>query len=35
MPKVTACVRIDPSGMREVVWGTRLDPALIRIQNVP
>ena len=32
---VTACVRINPSGAGEVVWGTRFDPARIRIRNVP
>lgn len=30
-----ACVRIDPQGCGEVVWGTRLDPARMQILNVP
>jgi tetratricopeptide (TPR) repeat protein len=32
---VAACVRINPSGDGEVVWGERLDPARIRILSVP
>ena len=34
-PIVTACVRLDPSGLGEVVWGQRLDPARMVILNVP
>jgi hypothetical protein len=30
-----ACVRLDPSGSAEVVWGDRIDPARIRVLNVP
>ena len=29
------CVRLNPSGSGEVVWGKRIDPARIRIANVP
>ena len=32
---VTSCVTIDPDNRGEVVWGTRIDPARIRIVNVP
>lgn len=32
---VTGCVRIDPDNRGEVVWGTRIDPARIRLLNVP
>ena len=35
MPGVPACVRLNPHDSGEVVWGTRLDPARIRIRNVP
>src|SRR5260370_20218699 len=35
MPTVTACVRLDPAGLGEVVWGQRLDPARMVILNVP
>lgn len=35
MPTVTACVRLDPKGVAEVVWGTRIDPARMRVLNVP
>jgi hypothetical protein len=35
MPGATACVRLDPSGLGEVVWGQRLDPARMAILNVP
>jgi hypothetical protein len=35
MPATTACVRLDPSGLGEVVWGRRLDPARMAILNVP
>jgi len=31
----TACVRLDPNGLGEVVWGERIDPARIRVLNVP
>lgn len=34
-PETTACVRLQPEGVAEVVWGTRIDPARIRIENVP
>ena len=30
-----AAFRLDPDGAGEVVWGTRLDPARARIENVP
>jgi hypothetical protein len=30
-----ACVRLDPPGNGEVVWGKRLDPARIVVLNVP
>jgi tetratricopeptide (TPR) repeat protein len=35
MPAVSACVRLDPEGRGEVVWGLRLDPARIVVMNVP
>ncbi len=35
MPSVTGCVRLDPHGCGEVVWGERLDPARILVTNVP
>lgn len=35
MPPVTACVRLNPEQAGEVVWGERLDPARIRVLNVP
>jgi len=35
MAAVTACVRLDPRGRGEVVWGQRLDPARIIVFNVP
>jgi hypothetical protein len=35
MPRAAACVRLDPNGCGEVVWGERLDPARIVILNVP
>jgi len=35
MPPVTGCVRLDPNGRGEVVWGERLDPARIVVLNVP
>lgn len=31
----TACVRLNPEVSGEVVWGTRIDPARIRVDNVP
>lgn len=31
----TACVRLNPNHSGEVVWGSRLDPARIRLRNVP
>ncbi len=33
--KCTACVRLDPNGVAEVVWGDRIDPARIKVRNVP
>ena len=35
MPRSTGCVRLNPSGSSEVVWGLRIDPARILIENVP
>jgi len=35
MQELTACMRLDPKGAAEVVWGTRLDLARMRIDNVP
>lgn len=35
MDAATACVRLDPSGRGEVVWGQRIDPARIVVFNVP
>lgn len=35
MSPVTACVRVDPTGSGEVLWGERIDPARIVIANVP
>jgi hypothetical protein len=32
---MSACVRANPSGAADVVWGMRIDPARIRIENVP
>ena len=34
-PSMTACVRLDPTRVGEVVWGQRLDPARIVILSVP
>jgi hypothetical protein len=31
----TACVRLNPEHSAEVVWGRRIDPARIRVLNVP
>ena len=33
--EMSACVRANPSGAADVVWGMRIDPARIRIENVP
>lgn len=30
-----ACVRLDPDGLAEVVWGKRIDPARIVVKNIP
>jgi hypothetical protein len=35
MPPITGCVRLNPKGAGEVVWGTRIDPARILVSNVP
>ena len=35
MTRVTGCVRLDPNGSGEVVWGERIDPARTVISNVP
>jgi len=35
MPRVAACVRLNPKGDGEVVWGLRIDPARIVILSVP
>src|SRR5260370_16889563 len=35
MPTVTACVRLDPAGLGEVVWAQLLDPARMIILTVP
>lgn len=35
MPQIKACVRANPNGAADVVWGMRIDPARIRIENVP
>ena len=35
IPEIWACVRLNPNGGGEVVWGKRIDPARIRIMNVP
>lgn len=34
-PEQRACVRANPHGAADVVWGTRIDPARIRVENVP
>lgn len=34
-PPATACVRLDPDGAGEVVWGERIDPSRIVIISVP
>jgi hypothetical protein len=34
-PTTYACVRLNPNGSGEVVWGNRLDPARIIVLNVP
>jgi hypothetical protein len=33
--EMKACVRANPSGAADVVWGMRIDPARIRVENVP
>jgi hypothetical protein len=33
--EMKACVRANPNGAADVVWGMRIDPARIRIENVP
>jgi hypothetical protein len=35
MPRMTGCVRLNPQGDGEVVWGTRLDPARTLVASVP
>ena len=35
MPGCTACVRLDPGGLGEVVWGIRIDPARTILLSVP
>ena len=35
MPRMSGCVRLDPKGAAEVVWGTRIDPARTIIASVP
>jgi hypothetical protein len=35
IPECWGCVRLNPNGKGEVVWGRRIDPARMRIQNVP
>jgi len=35
MKEMRACVRANPNGAADVVWGTRIDPARIRVENVP
>jgi hypothetical protein len=35
MPPVSGCVRLDPNGVAEVVWGKRIDPARMLVENVP
>jgi len=35
MAETKSCVRANPNGAADVVWGTRIDPARIRIENVP
>lgn len=34
-PEIKACVRLDPDGRGEVVWGLRLDPARIVLLSLP
>ena len=31
----TACIRLNPDESAEVVWGSRIDPARMRVLNVP
>lgn len=33
--EMKACVRANPNGAADVVWGMRIDPARIRVENVP
>jgi tetratricopeptide (TPR) repeat protein len=35
MAPMTGCVRLDPQGAAEVVWGSRIDPARMIVLNVP
>lgn len=35
MPQATGCVRLDPKGAAEVVWGTRIDPVRTLVASVP
>jgi len=35
MAQELGCVRLNPTGAAEVVWGTRIDPARILVANVP
>lgn len=35
IPPATACVRLDPNGSGEVVWGERIDPARFLILSIP
>jgi tetratricopeptide (TPR) repeat protein len=35
MPECWGCVRLNPEGSAEVVWGKRIDPARTRVMNVP
>ncbi|MBS1814205.1 MAG: tetratricopeptide repeat protein [Acidobacteria bacterium] len=35
MEPSTACVRLNPNDNAEVVWGTRIDPARMVVNNVP
>lgn len=34
-PAITACVRVNPNGNGEVVWGHRIDPVRLRIDSIP
>jgi hypothetical protein len=35
MPRLMGCVRLNPKGKSEVVWGRRLDPVRMLVENVP